>query len=127
MEKKCNRISISRNLYFQFIGDATKPVWRMSLCGGNAAAVAARAGTKLLVPKIRITWNPPSSPYQHTEKLRLVVTAVNSGELQYNTILLEVYRPYVNISLHLYGIISLKLHEWLPMTGRRSVGRPPTR
>ncbi|KAI8429474.1 hypothetical protein MSG28_000110 [Choristoneura fumiferana] len=65
----------------RFIGDATKPIWRMSLCGGNAAAVAARAGTKLLVPKIRITWNPPSSPFQHTEKLRLVVTAVNSGAI----------------------------------------------
>ncbi|CAK1548097.1 unnamed protein product [Leptosia nina] len=56
-----------------------KPIWKLSLCGGNAASVAARAGTKLLPPKIRIVWNPPTTPYQHTEKLRLVVTAVNSG------------------------------------------------
>ncbi|XP_048006177.1 uncharacterized protein LOC125241649 isoform X1 [Leguminivora glycinivorella] len=64
-----------------YIGDAIKPIWRMNLCGGNAAAVAARAGTKLLPPKIKIVWNPPTSPYQHTEKLRLVVTAVNSGSV----------------------------------------------
>ncbi|XP_047525963.1 uncharacterized protein LOC125063522 [Pieris napi] len=56
-----------------------KPIWKLSLCGGNAAAVASRAGTKLLPPKLRIVWNPPTSPYHHTEKLRLVVTAVNSG------------------------------------------------
>ncbi|VVC98276.1 unnamed protein product [Leptidea sinapis] len=57
----------------------SKPIWRLSLCGGNAASVAARAGTKLLPPKIKIVWNPPTTPYHHTEKLRLVVTAVNSG------------------------------------------------
>lgn len=60
----------------------------MSLCGGNAAAVAARVGTRLLPPKIRIVWNPPTSPYQHTEKLRLVVTAVNSGKDIYNHLLI---------------------------------------
>ncbi|XP_023946718.2 uncharacterized protein LOC112052048 [Bicyclus anynana] len=62
-----------------YIGEAKSPIWRLSLCGGNAAAVASRAGTKLLPPKIRIVWNPPTNPYHHTEKLRLVVTAVNSG------------------------------------------------
>ncbi|XP_041974659.1 uncharacterized protein LOC121729962 isoform X2 [Aricia agestis] len=64
-----------------YIGDAKSPIWRLSLCGGNAAAVASRAGTKLLPPKIRIVWNPPVTPYHHTEKLRLVVTAVNSGQV----------------------------------------------
>ncbi|CAH0722221.1 unnamed protein product, partial [Brenthis ino] len=62
-----------------YIGESKTPIWRLSLCGGNAAAVAARAGTRLLPPKIRIVWNPPATPYHHTEKLRLVVTAVNSG------------------------------------------------
>ncbi|CAG9783271.1 unnamed protein product [Diatraea saccharalis] len=62
-----------------YIGDAKNPIWRISLCGGNAAGIAARAGTKLLPPKIRIVWNPPTTLYHHTEKLRLVVTAVNSG------------------------------------------------
>ncbi|RVE55173.1 hypothetical protein evm_000071, partial [Chilo suppressalis] len=62
-----------------YIGDAKNPIWRMSLCGGNAASIAARAGPKLLPPKIRIVWNPPTTLYHHTEKLRLVVTAVNSG------------------------------------------------
>lgn len=64
-----------------YVGDAKSPMWRLNLCGGNAAAVAARAGTKLLPPKLKIVWNPPTSPYQHTEKLRLVVTAVNSGAI----------------------------------------------
>ncbi|XP_068628847.1 uncharacterized protein [Battus philenor] len=64
-----------------YIGDAKNPIWRLSLCGGNAAQVAAKAGTKLLPPKIKIVWNPPTTPYQHTEKLRLVVTAVNSGAI----------------------------------------------
>ncbi|XP_013183408.2 uncharacterized protein LOC106129400 [Amyelois transitella] len=64
-----------------FIGDSKTPIWRLQLCGGNAAAIAARAGPKLLPQKIRIVWNPPTSPYQHTEKLRLVVTAVNSGAI----------------------------------------------
>ncbi|XP_059060351.1 uncharacterized protein LOC131853473 [Achroia grisella] len=64
-----------------YIGEAKNPIWRLPLCGGNAAAIAARAGAKLLPPKIRIVWNPPTSPYQHTEKLRLVVTAVNSGAM----------------------------------------------
>ncbi|VVC98277.1 unnamed protein product [Leptidea sinapis] len=40
----------------------SKPIWRLSLCGGNAASVAARAGTKLLPPKIKIVWNPPTTP-----------------------------------------------------------------
>lgn len=62
-----------------YIGDAKNPIWRISLCGGNSAAIAARAGTKLLPPKIKILWNPPTSPYQQTEKLRLVITAINSG------------------------------------------------
>ncbi|XP_014359230.2 uncharacterized protein LOC106711433 isoform X1 [Papilio machaon] len=64
-----------------YIVDAKNPIWRLSLCGGNAAQVAAKAGTKLLPPKIKIVWNPPTTPYQHTEKLRLVVTAVNSGAI----------------------------------------------
>ncbi|XP_063830658.1 uncharacterized protein LOC135079940 isoform X1 [Ostrinia nubilalis] len=64
-----------------YIGDAKTPIWSMSLCGGNAAAIAARTGTKLLPPKIRVVWNPPTTPYQHTEKLRLVVTAINSGSV----------------------------------------------
>lgn len=64
-----------------YIGDAKNPMWRLNLCGGNAAAVAARAGTKLLPSKLKIVWNPPTSPYQHTEKLRLVVTAINSGAI----------------------------------------------
>ncbi|XP_045509747.1 uncharacterized protein LOC123705141 [Colias croceus] len=59
----------------------SKPIWKLSLCGGNAASVAARAGTKLLPPKIRVVWNPPATTYHHTEKLRLVVTAVNSGAI----------------------------------------------
>lgn len=63
-----------------FIGESRTPIWKLSLCGGNAATVASRAGTKLLPPKIRIAWNPPSTPY-HTEKLRLVVTAVYSGSV----------------------------------------------
>lgn len=62
-----------------YVSDAKNPAWRLSLCGGNSVAIAARAGTKLLPPKIKIVWNPPSSPYQHTEKLRLVVAAVYSG------------------------------------------------
>lgn len=66
---------------FVYIGESKSPIWRLSLCGGNAAAVAARAGTKMLPPKIRIVWNPPTTPYHHTEKLRLVVTAVNSGSV----------------------------------------------
>ncbi|XP_053601158.1 uncharacterized protein LOC128669928 [Plodia interpunctella] len=64
-----------------YIGDSKTPIWRLQLCGGNAASIAARAGPKLLPQKIRIVWNPPTSPYQHTEKLRLVVTAVNSGAM----------------------------------------------
>ncbi|KAL4714623.1 hypothetical protein ACJJTC_019686 [Scirpophaga incertulas] len=64
-----------------YIDDAKTPIWRMSLCGGNAAAIAARAGTKLLPPRIRIVWHPPATLYHHTEKLRLVVTAVNSGAI----------------------------------------------
>ncbi|KAI5634971.1 hypothetical protein NE865_12295 [Phthorimaea operculella] len=64
-----------------YMGNDKTPAWRVNLCGGNAAAVAARAGTKFLPSKIKIVWNPPTSPYHHTEKLRVVVTAVNSGEI----------------------------------------------
>ncbi|XP_045760793.1 uncharacterized protein LOC123864422 [Maniola jurtina] len=64
-----------------YIGEEKTPIWRLSLCGGNAAAVASRAGAKLLPPKIRIVWNPPINSYHHTEKLRLVITAVNSGAI----------------------------------------------
>ncbi|KAJ2946667.1 hypothetical protein O0L34_g12726 [Tuta absoluta] len=64
-----------------YMGNDKSPSWRVNLCGGNAAAVAARAGTKFLPSKIKIVWNPPTSPYHHTEKLRVVVTAVNSGEI----------------------------------------------
>ncbi|KAG6449815.1 uncharacterized protein LOC115443311 [Manduca sexta] len=64
-----------------YVMDTKSLAWRLSLCGGNAAGIASRAGTKLLPSKIKIVWNPPSSPYQHTEKLRLVVTAVYSGTI----------------------------------------------
>ncbi|XP_049885858.1 uncharacterized protein LOC126380461 isoform X2 [Pectinophora gossypiella] len=90
-----------------FIGDSKMPIWRLNLCGGNAAAVAARAGTKLLPPKIRIVWNPPTSPYQHTEKLRLVVTAVNSGSVCSND------------SQFICGVTSLCISSYLVCDGVR--------
>ncbi|GBP65376.1 hypothetical protein EVAR_53408_1 [Eumeta japonica] len=68
-----------------YIDDSKNPIWRLPLCGSNAASVAARAGTRLLPPKIKIVWNPPTTPYHHTEKLRLVVTAVNSGAVCNNS------------------------------------------
>ncbi|XP_072935282.1 uncharacterized protein [Epargyreus clarus] len=90
-----------------YIGDAKTPIWRLSLCGGNAAAVAARAGTKLLPPKIRIVWNPPNTPYHHTEKLRLVVTAVNSGAVCNNE------------SQFICGVTSLCISSYLICDGVR--------
>ncbi|CAH2068254.1 unnamed protein product, partial [Iphiclides podalirius] len=90
-----------------YIGDAKNPVWRLSLCGGNAAQVAAKAGTRLLPPKIRIVWNPPTTPYQHTEKLRLVVTAVNSGAMCNNE------------SQFVCGVTSLCISSYLVCDGVR--------
>ncbi|CAK1599384.1 unnamed protein product [Parnassius mnemosyne] len=90
-----------------YIGDAKNPIWRLSLCGGNAAQVAAKAGTKLLPPKIRIVWNPPTTPYQHTEKLRLVVTAVNSGSICNNE------------SQFICGVTSLCISSYLVCDGVR--------
>ncbi|XP_021195065.2 uncharacterized protein LOC110379640 isoform X1 [Helicoverpa armigera] len=90
-----------------YIGDAKTPMWRLNLCGGNAAAVAARAGTKLLPSKLRIVWNPPTSPYQHTEKLRLVVTAINSGSI------------CTNDSQFVCGVTSLCISSYLVCDGVR--------
>ncbi|OWR50964.1 uncharacterized protein LOC116779250 [Danaus plexippus] len=79
------RISVANNTdsckLLVYISDTKTPIWRLSLCGGNAAAVAAKAGTKLLPPKIKLVWTPPTTTNHHTEKLRLVVTAVNSGSV----------------------------------------------
>lgn len=65
---------------FIYLGESNKNlIWKLSLCGANSATIASRAGIKLLPPKIRIVWHPPTTPHHHTDKLRLVVTAVNSG------------------------------------------------
>ncbi|KAG7303893.1 hypothetical protein JYU34_010799 [Plutella xylostella] len=95
---------------FIYIGESKSPIWRLSLCGANAAAVAARAGTKLLPPRVRLVWNPPTTPYHHTEKLRLVVTAVNSGAICNND------------SQFMCGVSSLCISSYLACDGVRHCG-----
>lgn len=63
-----------------YSGDSTTPDWRLSACGANAAALAARAGVRLFPPRVRLVWMPPAAgAAARTERLRLIVTAVNSG------------------------------------------------